>query len=203
MLKFVPIRLFVGIIAFTILVGLSVYGACMAMFGLPLSLRSILAIVSAAVTLLNFTFSIFLYFGWRLLWRRIPALNRIVFPDINGRWNMEIHWQKETDSGVVNAVAEVNQSFLKISMEVLSEDSSSQTLIAEPKKDAESGSPSLYYIYLVTPKLLDGKIGSPYFGSAILKIPSKDVTEFGGNYWTDKQSKGHFRLNKIVEPEVA
>jgi hypothetical protein len=42
-------------------------------------------------------------------------------------------------------------------MEVRSVKSDSQTLMAQPKKDQESGRPILYYVYLVTPKALGAR----------------------------------------------
>src|SRR3546814_535009 len=34
---------------------------------------------------------------WRLLWRKIPSLNQIIFPDLNGRWKMELssNWPRQ------------------------------------------------------------------------------------------------------------
>ncbi len=94
------------------------------------------------------------YFGWRHLWRRIPKLNHLLFPDIGGEWKIEIYWQRQDEAGVVDAEATVRQDFLRASMEVRSLNSDSQTLIAQPKKDPESERPILYYVYLVTPKAL-------------------------------------------------
>ena len=71
------------------------------------------------------------------MWRCVPALNRVLFPDIGGGWEMEIHWHREGHVGVVNAQAIVRQNFLRLSMEVTSPNSDSQTLIALPKKDSE------------------------------------------------------------------
>src|ERR1700722_995327 len=106
------------------------------------------------------------YFGWRRLWRWIPILNRLLFPDIGGEWKIEIHWQRHGHEGVVDAEATVSQNFLRVSMEVRSPKSDSQTLIAQPKKDPESGRPLLYYVYLVTPKAVGANPGRPYYGAA-------------------------------------
>lgn len=34
---------------------------------------------------------------WRLLWRKIPSLNQIIFPDLNGRWKLELssNWPRQ------------------------------------------------------------------------------------------------------------
>jgi hypothetical protein len=136
------------------------------------------------------------YFGWRLLWRCIPILNRLLFPDIGGKWNMEIHWHRQGLGGVIDAEATVRQDFLRISMEVRSPKSDSQTLIAHPKKDPESGTPLLYYVYLVTPRAVGADSGQPYHGAAILKFSETGGGQLTGNYWTSQQTSGHFRLSR-------
>ena len=138
-------------------------------------------------------------FGWRWLWQCVPALNRWVYPDIGGEWKITINWWGEGEEGIVDAKAIIRQDLLRMSMEVRSDKSESGTLIAEPRKDQESGTPFLYYVYLVTPKLTDEKAGSPYFGAARLKFFEGKGEELSGNYWTSKQTSGHFRLSRQAE----
>ena len=135
------------------------------------------------------------YFGWKGLWRCFPALNRLLYPDIAGEWNITIHWQGQDRNGVVDAIATIRQDFLRLSMEVTSPSSDSQTLIAQPKRDPESGVPILYYVYIVTPKSMGKKPTSPYFGAAILRFSKAHGGELRGNYWTTKQTTGHFDLS--------
>jgi hypothetical protein len=134
------------------------------------------------------------YFGWRQLWRWMPIMNRILFPDIGGEWRIEIHWHRYGQDGVVDAEATIRQDFLKVSMEVRSPNSDSQTLMAQPKKDPESGRPLLYYVYLVNPKKAGADSGRPYYGAAILKFSEAGGGNLSGNYWTTQESVGQFRL---------
>lgn len=136
------------------------------------------------------------YFGWRRLWRWFPILNRLLFPDIGGEWKIEIHWQRHGQEGVVDAEATVRQDFLRVSMEVRSPKSDSQTLIAQPKKDPESGRPLLYYVYLVIPKAVEANPDYPYYGAAILKFSETDGGQLSGNYWTTQKTGGHFHLSR-------
>ena len=137
------------------------------------------------------------YLGWRQVWRWFPALNRL-FPDIGGVWQMRIKWNTKSQSGVVDAEATVRQDFLRVSMEVKSNKSDSQTLIAQPKRDPESGRPILYYVYLVTPQAAGAK-SPPYYGAAILKFSEADGGELSGNYWTSQQTSGHFLLSRPTQ----
>ena len=159
------------------------------------SIRYQIWIAVSGAAALQLVLTGWLYFGWRRLWRWFPALNHLVYPDMGGEWNIEIHWQDPKDSGVVGAKATIRQDFLRISMEVTSPSSDSQTLIAQPKRDPESGVPLLYYVYVVTPKSMGSSADSPYFGAAILRFSKADGGKLSGNYWTTKQTTGHFSLS--------
>jgi hypothetical protein len=135
------------------------------------------------------------YFGWKHLWRWMPILNRL-FPDLGGAWKMKISWQWEGRRGVIHAEAIIKQDFLRLSMEVKSPKSDSQTLIAQPKRQPESGRPYLYYIYLVTPSTPGS---DPYYGVAILKFSETGGGELTGNYWTSQRTAGHFELSRETD----
>jgi hypothetical protein len=150
----------------------------------------------SGATSLQLVLVVWFYFGWRYFWRLIPALNRLLFPDIGGEWKIQIHWHGKGEEGVVDAEATVRQDFLRVSMEVRSPKSDSQTLIAQPKKDPESGRPLLYYVYLVTPTSVGADAGPPYHGAAILKLSEAGGGQLSGNYWTSQQTGGHFQLSR-------
>jgi hypothetical protein len=148
----------------------------------------------SGATALQLVLMAWVYLGWKHLWKRIPALNRLLFPDIGGEWEIKINWHRDGQEGVVDAEATVKQDFLRVSMEVRSPKSDSQTLIAQPKRDPESGRPRLYYVYLVTPKAVGANPGPPYYGAAILTFSEIGGGQLSGNYWTTQQTSGHFRL---------
>ena len=133
---------------------------------------------------------------WKRLWAIFPSLNTLLFPDLNGRWQMRIHWIGANDSGSVNATATIKQDFLRISMEVKSEKSDSETMMAKPKKDPESGRPVLYYVYRVVPKQTSAYAGPSYEGAAILKFDTAQIDSLAGNYFTSRKTTGHFELTR-------
>lgn len=151
----------------------------------------------AGAAILNTLLWLLFSFGWCLLWKIFPILNTAVFPDLNGQWKMNIHWARQGHSGIAEATANIKQDFLKISMEVHSHDSDSETLLAHPKKDHESGRPALYYVYRVIPKRISGKLDPAYGGSAVLKVSQRDMLTLEGNYFTDAESKGYFILTRM------
>ncbi|GLQ87710.1 Cap15 family cyclic dinucleotide receptor domain-containing protein [Dyella flagellata] len=135
--------------------------------------------------------------GWKYIWKKFPSLNQRFFPLLEGEWDMTIHWRQGQKCGVAKAKATIKQTFLAISMEVSADDSDSETLMAQPKKDAESGRPILYYVYRVTPKLKTEKSPAPYLGSAILRFfPANGVGQLKGNYFTSARTDGHFELSR-------
>jgi SMODS-associating 2TM, beta-strand rich effector domain len=177
------------------------YGVCVAVlvavmwdFGDAATLGSSVRIALAGATVLNLLLLFLVYIGWKSIWSTFPALNRWVFPDLNGEWKMTIHWQNAEASGVAFARAHIKQDLLRISMEVFSRDSDSETLIAQPKRDPESGRPILYYVYRVVPKNIKLGTGGSYEGSAILKLSDTGHDRLGGNYFTSRQTLGHFEL---------
>lgn len=138
------------------------------------------------------------YLGWQKLWMKFPQLNSLLFPNLNGVWDMKIYWERDGEKGISIAKAFIKQDFIKIGMDVEAEDSDSQTLLAMPKKDTETGRPLLYYVFLTTPKHRAGNENSgPYKGAAILKVgvDSKDFLQ--GNYFTSRKSAGHYELSRI------
>lgn len=136
--------------------------------------------------------------GWQKLWARFPQLNTLLFPNLNGVWDMEIHWEREGKDGVSRARAFIKQDFLKLGMDVEAEDSDSQTLLAVPKKDSETGRPLLYYVFLTTPKHRVG-MGNPepYQGAALLKVGVESMDYLQGNYFTSRKSAGHYELRRV------
>lgn len=76
--------------------------------------------------------------GWRWIWMIIPKLNDWVFPDLNGRWAVEIHWNWGAKKGEKAATAFIKQSLMKVSIELSSDESESETLMVVPHKDAQS-----------------------------------------------------------------
>lgn len=153
-------------------------------------------IAFSGATALNLFLLGAMYIGWRWLWEKFPSLNKLLFPDLNGEWDMTIHWRWKDKVGIAQATAYIKQDFLKMSMEVYSEDSDSNTLLAKPQKDPESGRAILYYMYRSTPKLKNGNSSLPYDGTAILKIDHTSFNLLEGNYYTDRSTTGHYELKR-------
>lgn len=165
--------------------------------GAQLSARESVSIAVSGATVLQLSLSFAFALGWKTLWAHIPALNALLFPNLDGEWKMEIHWRGTSGGhGTVFADAVIKQDFVRISMEVAAPDSDSETLIAQPKRDPESGRPIVYYHYRVVRKNKGPHVGGEYLGAAILKFSERGGGELSGNYFTSAHTTGHFVLNR-------
>jgi hypothetical protein len=144
-----------------------------------------------------------LILGWKFIWNKIPQLNDWVFPDINGRWDVEIHWNWKQDngemkSGLKKGEVVIKQNFLTLSMELFTNESESETLVIQPKKNPDSGRLQFYYIYKNTSiEKGDNKLAS-HIGTAILKVAPDNNDILQGNYFTDRDTKGLLKFIKQV-----
>ena len=182
-------------VAYAVLVGIII---CIAVqFGdASWSISTMVSFALSGAGLLETILIVCLNFGWRRLWQQFPMLNRLLYPDIGGEWRIKINWHSTEEEGVVDAMAIIRQDFVRISMEVRSDSSDSQTLVAQPKKDPESGTPLLYYVFAVTPKSIGKGSTNPYFGAAILKFWEPEGGVLRGNYCTSSSTHGHFQLTR-------
>ncbi|ELN2579075.1 hypothetical protein RY966_004891 [Enterobacter kobei] len=163
-----------------------------------MTFSSAVSIATGGSLFLNALLLSLFYFGWRWLWKALPILNDLLFPDLNGTWDMVIHWELGDTKGTSRANATIKQTFLKIGMDVEAEGSDSQTLVAKPKKDEETGRAVLYYVFLTTPKhKANFDEEAPYRGTAILKLCLKGKRKLNGNYFTSRKTVGYYELTRL------
>jgi nucleoside phosphorylase len=116
------------------------------------------------------------------------------FPDLNGDWDMAIHWVRDGKQSVIVANAHIRHDGGAISMDVKSSGSDSHTILVQPGRD-KAGEPLLYYMYEVEPHSAGMEEMEPYQGAAILHAYA-DGMELSGNYWTTRRSTGLFKLTR-------
>lgn len=197
MITLLPLNRVVVVISVFYGVLIAIIVSIVAQNSAALHLYNNVKIAFAGATALNLVLLLVIHFGWKWLWLRFPILNTALFPNLNGTWSMKIHWVGDDRDGEVDASAVIKQDFMRISMEVTSPQSHSETLIAQPKKDPESGRPILYYVYRVVPKRVGAQSGEPYEGSAILRFSTSTFDSLSGNYFTSQHTTGHFVLTRV------
>lgn len=147
---------------------------------------------------IEFFLLIWAIWGWQKAWARFPILNKWVFPDFNGKWDAKIQWVNplKEEKGQAEATVYIVQNFFKISIELNSKNSESETQIVVPKRDPESGRPLLHYVYIVKPNQVEPDSDPTYEGAALLKLNLSNINLLEGNYFTSRHTKGHFSFKK-------
>jgi hypothetical protein len=178
--------------AYAVCAGIAVYTVS----HFHLSNKEAYSAVAVIATVYDILLLLFVYFAWRKLWKAVPWLSSLLFPDLNGEWEMIIFYQSPENNGVAKARASIRQTFLSISIEVDADGSDSETLSVQQKKDPESGRPLLYYVFRVVPKMRNGRDTRTYEGAAILKFFEGRSEKLSGNYFTNRNTQGHYELTR-------
>lgn len=195
MIQIVPLPRLIGIIATVYAVFVVVMFASTRAYSSGIDLRGATEFAFAYAAALQIALMCFFSFLWKWLWRIIPPLNQIFFPNLEGKWRMKIDYiHVDGKSGTTCADAVIRQSFYKISMEVSAKDSSSVTISADAQKHPQSGRPTLFYIFRVTPKSNTVLSPQSYDGAASLQLSDDDV--LSGNYFTEANTRGHYTLTR-------
>lgn len=134
--------------------------------------------------------------GWRKVWSWFPILNEWLFPDLNGEWDAKIIWNWDDKTGTKNGIVYIKQSFIKISVDLSTDESESTTLLVKPFKDPESDQPSFYYMYRSESKSLNHQEKTDHKGAAIIKRDIKNNNILSGNYFTDRKTFGRYTFTK-------
>ena len=147
---------------------------------------------------------LYLFFaGWRKIWKVLPILNKWIFPDLNGEWDATIDWNwrngEESKQGIKKGKVYINQSLLKFSVDLETDESESSTLVVKPFKDKESNQAAFYYMYRSESINKNAEHNGDYKGAAILKLPHNKFDKMSGNYFTDRNTFGRYTFvkNKI------
>lgn len=140
--------------------------------------------------------------GWRFFWKHIPALNKWIFPDLNGEWEAEIQWtwkggDDQIKKGTKIGRVVIQQSLLKFSVDLITDESESTTLVVKPFKDPESDQPAFYYMYK-SESIDPGNDGGEHKGAAVLKVPLGTLNILSGKYFTSRNTFGRYTFTRKI-----
>ncbi|EJB8451813.1 TPA: hypothetical protein ACMDVV_004719 [Vibrio parahaemolyticus] len=140
--------------------------------------------------------------GWQKIWKRFPSLNDKFFPDLNGEWLAEINWNWNGKTGTKVGKVFIKQSLVKFSVTLETDESRSKTLLVKPFKDPESDQASFYYMYSSESKALNSEYNAEHKqsheGAAILHLSLENNNELSGNYFTNRETFGHYVFKRDV-----
>lgn len=156
---------------------------------------SILKLLSAAIFVLDAAIILVSTYLWRPLWKLIPLLPSLIFPDLNGIWEGRIIFESSTGETKLKAKARIRQSLWSIHIDLYSETSKSHTLVAYPT--SEAGNQVLYYVYHNTPK---NPQFPEYKGTSLLTIKRGTTpSQLSGHYFTVRGTIGRVELKRVSD----
>lgn len=186
MLHLLPITKVVGIVA-----ALNV--AIVLVFSITLSFTTLVRI-AGAVDILLVLLSLWL---WKLIWRYIPLLGELTFPNLEGVWEGELKYQAGADEAAKTkpVVARIKQSLLHLDMTLASDMSESTTLAMHISRDTASGHQQMFYTYVSEP-FSANSMAVMHKGAASLTV--RHVAKvLEGNYFNDQSRRGELRLTFV------
>lgn len=181
--------------------------------GGPVTAGDILKVITLGVTVTGLL--LLLVFGptgrwslWRALWRGMPVLNDIIFPDLNGTWEgtQESNWSKidamrkaacQRGAAAADFVDNVQLLGLPITIEIKASLFELHVFAILPKTESTSVSAAsrlirsqdgryiLYYVFTQETGLISSTDESVHDGAARL-VFYPDQLELSGTYWTKR-----------------
>ncbi|WP_416236743.1 hypothetical protein [Yoonia sp. 67] len=185
-----------------LIIAVSVWGASLWVLGIELTWDHV---KPYSLTLATLTSAVWLFNSY--LWRVWPVSLLCKRPDLNGTWRVVL--QSSYVSPISGEIvpptagfAAVRQSFLKISIRLMTEESES-FLVASSFDLQEDGTIYIYGVYQSDPGILFRKNAAItskrtshiHYGSFKYKVLGRPPIELNGHYWTDRGTNGSIRLS--------
>lgn len=140
---------------------------------------------------------------WRGIWRRLPLLNKVFFPDLNGVWEgtLQTTWVDPvtgTVPGPIHSRVTVRQGVLKFSICQRTAESDSWSTMVLPEAEPEADRYRLWYAYSNKPKATVAHRSSNHDGVAWLELSlDDDPDELRGQYYTNRRTTGDITLRRV------
>ncbi|MBC6443255.1 MAG: hypothetical protein GDA53_09115 [Rhodobacteraceae bacterium] len=213
-----------------IVVGLAVYADDFgAWIGVTVSDSAITRYLPMAVlAVLGIVFGLTAYWApWRYIWRKIPQLNRMVFPDLNGVWVgttasnwptiekmrnaavsdsaielAELHETAERHDAIAVEITASLYSF-RLATGLSSMDATSYSITARPWKCQHTPGIHLAYVYEQETKDPSATDEERHMGAADLVYDPQAHDDLEGVYWTRRSwidglnTAGRLRLRRV------
>lgn len=138
---------------------------------------------------------------WRPLWRLVPALNRWVFPDLNGVWRGELHSISVAPNtgkgpGPVQATVTVTLGWFDVSVRMQTEKMQSLSNRVFLERQGGTNNFRLWYGYRHEPTSASRPGNPPHDGMAYLECDVAEPDRLRGQYYTDRHTSGDFKLER-------
>jgi hypothetical protein len=152
-----------------------------------------LSTVTSVVVLLSMAFELWLW--------KIPLLHGwfVKRPVIEGTWKAEIrsNWKDTGGAEIppVQGYVVIRQTFLNLSLRLLTEESSSH-LVGTEIVCSVDGLYCVSGVYRNEPRYQDRGHSQIHYGAVWLQVIEKPTQMLEGHYWTDRNTAGELRLTE-------
>ncbi len=193
---------------FTIIIwaGILVAWAADAFYALILENHlGVLKWISLSVTIVGSVLTWMANAFWRQLWRKIPALGKMLFPDLNGVWTGHLisTWKKQgTDEALppIPATVTIRQGLFSTTVSLKTGESMSHSTrtFLEPFRDTNRY--RVWYSYNNDPQAQHRHRSSPHEGVAFLEVAlDTDPNHLEGRYYTARKTTGDITLTRVSD----
>lgn len=144
---------------------------------------------------------------WRHFWKWLPALNRMVFPDLHGTWTGHLHstWIDPATGkqpSPIPTTVWVRQGLFNVSVRMKTAESRSHSTRCLLEADREAQMYRLWYSYDNRPIAEVAHRSARHEGVAWLEVDLQTSPEsLFGQYFTDRRTCGDIRLTR-TSPDV-
>ncbi|MGY4289035.1 hypothetical protein ACVWXO_008255 [Bradyrhizobium sp. LM2.7] len=140
---------------------------------------------------------------WRWLWRRVPLLSKIVFPDLNGTWKGTLHsnWKDPrtgSGPGPIDTTIWIRQTLLSISVQQQTKESPSRSTRMFVEANLEADSYRLWYSYDNKPHANVSPYSPDHEGVCRLEMHiGLSDKKMSGQYYTGRSTAGNLLIERI------
>jgi hypothetical protein len=163
----------------------------------PTQFTGIIVFVVGTVCLAAFNWA------WRWIWKKVPVLEKIIFPDLNGTWDCSIqtNWKDpktNVSPGPIDATVWIRQSLLTITVRQQTKESPSWSTRMFPYADVASDRYLLWFSYDNRPHANVASLSPDHEGVCWLEMSlNLDRNQLRGQYYTSRSTSGNMQLKRI------
>lgn len=165
---------------------------------------SLLKFVSLVASIIGSVLVVIANLIWRRIWRILPILNRVFFPDLNGKWEgtLQTTWIDPDTNQVPPPIATkvtIRQGILSIAVKQRTDESDSWATRVIAEADADADRYRLWYSYSNKPRAAVSHRSCDHDGIAWLEVSlSDDPDELRGQYFTSRRTSGDILLRRVT-----
>jgi hypothetical protein len=145
---------------------------------------------------------------WRPIWERFPFLQRLTFPDLNGKWTGTLisTWVDPATGQPkppISVTITIRQTLLYTTVLLSTAESTSHSTRAVLESHRDIGLVKIWYSYNNDPKAQNQHRSSPHEGVAFLELNiDADPNRLTGRYYTARKTAGDIDVRKEQDSNV-